>query len=283
MCPALLAAGPARRLALAAQGFGPRRTGTRGPGLADVRRVARRVHAFQLDPISVVVRTQYMPAFSRLGPYPRDVVDRLAYDRSEMFEFYGHQASLLAIELYPLFRWRMDAFASSPHWADSLPRPFVATILAEIVANGPLAGSELPDHGRRGRYSGGWSWSDRKRALTWLQLSGRLAVSGRRGLEQRYDLTERVIPSAVLDAPSVDRDDARRELLVLAARALGVATAADLADYFSLDGFMDRQALQRRREPVRRVPCSSPSWSMTVGCTPWRSTAGATSATRCPA
>ena len=208
-----------------------------------MRRVARRVHAFQIDPINVLVRTQFMPAYSRLGPYPVDALERLAYGRHELFEYYGHAASLLPTTLYPLFRWRMDAHAAgfSGHGRGVAPS-FVADVLAQVEANGPIAASDLGDRGRRGKYAGAWSWNDGKRVMTWLQLAGRVTVAGRRNIEQLYDLTERVIPRKDLEAPVPDPEDAKRELLVLAARAMGVATQKDLAAYFDIGGHLDRRA-----------------------------------------
>ncbi|MEX1006482.1 MAG: crosslink repair DNA glycosylase YcaQ family protein [Acidimicrobiia bacterium] len=242
--------GEARRLALAAQGFGSARPAGK-PGLADIRRVAARVHAFQIDPINVLVRTQYMPAYSRLGPYSIGALDKLAYDRHELFEYYGHAASLLPTALYPMFRWRMDAHAArfSGHGRNVAP-PFIAAVLAQVEARGPIAVSDLVDRGRRGNYAGGWSWNDGKRVMTWLQLSGRVAVAGRRNIEQLYDLTERVIPRAVLEAPVPDPEDAKRELIVLAVRALGVATMKDLAGYFGIGAHLDRRADPK----ITRVP-----------------------------
>jgi uncharacterized protein YcaQ len=111
-----------------------------------------------------------------------------------------------------------------------------------VEARGPIAASDLGDRGRRGKYAGAWSWNDGKRVMTWLQLSGRVAVAGRRNIEQLYDLTERVIPRKDLDAPAPDPEDAKRELLVLAARAMGVATQKDLAAYFSIGAHLDRRA-----------------------------------------
>ena len=201
------------------------------------------MHAFQIDPINVLVRTQFVPAYSRLGPYPVSALEQLAYDRHELFEYFGHAASLLPTALYPLFRWRMDAHAArfSGHGRNVAPS-FIAAVLGELEARGPIAASDLGDRGRRGKHSGVWSWNDGKRVMTWLQLSGRVAVAGRRNIEQLYDLTERVIPSAVLEAPAPDPEDAKRELLVLAIRALGVATAKDLAAYFAIGEHLDRRA-----------------------------------------
>ena len=209
-----------------------------------------RLHAFQIDPINVLVRAQYMPAYVRLGPYAVRALDELAYERHELFEYYGHQASLLPTTTYPLFRWRMDAHAGSKSGRRPADPGFVAAVLDEVAARGPLASSDLADRGRRGKREHGWSWSDGKRVMSSLLVAGRVAVAGRRGIEQLYDLTERVIPQPVLDATPPEPDDAKRELLVLAARAMGVATAADLADYFHIGGAYDRAADPR----VTRVP-----------------------------
>jgi uncharacterized protein YcaQ len=198
----------------------------------------------------VLVRTQYMPAFSRLGAYPMVVLDQLAYQRHELFEYVGHAACLLPTPLYPLFRWRMDAHAHGKYRLGRATEPFVAGALAEVEARGPIAASELTDRGRRGKYGSAWSWNDGKRVMGGLLLAGEVAVAGRRGIEQLYDLAERVIPAEVLAAPVPDPDDAKRELVVLAARAMGVSTAKDLAAYFHIGGYLDRGADPK----VTRVP-----------------------------
>jgi uncharacterized protein YcaQ len=130
-----------------------------------------------------------------------------------------------------------------------------------------MAASDLGDSGRRGKYAGAWSWNDGKRVMTWLQLAGRVAVAGRRNIEQLYDLTERVIPRKDLEAPAPDPEDAKRELLVFAARAMGVATQKDLATYFSTVVPTRRPPASRRWSPI--------SWK-TVACCQCASTAGAT-------
>jgi hypothetical protein len=235
-----LSALEARRIALAAQGF-PRHGAT--PGVRQLRALARRLRVFQIDPINVLVRSQYLPAFSRLGPYPRPALDALAYQRGELFEYVGHEWSLLPVDLHPLFRWRMHAFAADPRWVRHLPPGYPDEVVAEVAERGPLAPNQLSAPGRRvGRFQG----APGKQALTWLTQSGRLAVAGRRGGQPVYDLTERVIPATVLAAPTPDRDDARRDLLAIAAQALGVATAKDLAVYFlvglGVAGFSERTA-----------------------------------------
>ena len=184
-----------------------------------------------------------MPAFSRLGPYNTATIDTLTYERGELFEYFGHQASLLPTALYPLFRWRMDAHARSRYRLRTLDTQFVDAALEQVATRGPIAASDLADRGRRGTYGvGGWSWNDGKHAMAGLLIAGQVAVAGRRGMQQLYDLTERVIPRDVLDAPVPDPHDAKLELVSLAARAMGVATARDLEDYFGIGGHTDRRA-----------------------------------------
>jgi hypothetical protein len=235
-----LSAAQARRIALAAQGFAGR-TSTTTPTVAALRRLARRLHIFQIDPISVLVRSQYVPAFSRLGPYPMQRLDDLAYTNHGVFEYVGHEWSLVAVELQPLLRWRMAAFHVDPRWTYDMPAGYPEKVLAEVTERGPLTPSELAAPGQRGTQ---WEAMPGKRALHWLTTSGVVAVAGRRGLQQVYDLAERVIPASVLAAPTLEPDDARRELLIHAARALGVGTAKDFVSYFLLGmgvaGFSER-------------------------------------------
>ena len=103
--PLTLSLPEARRVALAAQGFGPRPP---RPSVAHVRKLAARLHAFQIDSVNVLVRAHYVPAFARLGPYRMESLDRLAYRNRELFEYWGHEACLLPVSLYPLVRHRMD-------------------------------------------------------------------------------------------------------------------------------------------------------------------------------
>ncbi len=216
----------ARRVALAAQGFGEPDAGRATP-----RSIADRLQVIQVDPINVLVRSQYLPAFSRLGPYPLTSLDELVYERRELFEYVGHEWSLLPVTLHPLLRWRMAAFAGDGRWTRGLPAGYVDAVLSEVADRGPLTPAELSEPGkRRDRFEG----APGKQALTWLTQSGRLAVADRRGLAQVYDVAERVIPAEIWSLPTPERDDARRDLLVVAAAALGVGTAKDLVDYFKI-------------------------------------------------
>ncbi|MBA2553887.1 MAG: winged helix-turn-helix domain-containing protein [Geodermatophilaceae bacterium] len=234
-----------RRVALRAQGFGTRRK--TGPGPADIRRVLQRLGALQIDAVNVLVRSHYLPVFSRLGPYPVDGLDRLVYRQVAAFEYWAHAASIVAIELHPALRWRMDRFATHPQWAGFLARMererpgYVDAVYAEVQARGPMTFSELTDPARRPknpRYAATTTlWdrgSDGKSVLEYHYDSGLLAVAGRQGFNRAFDLAERVIPATVLGAPALAEQDGQRALVRRAGTALGVATIGDLADYFRL-------------------------------------------------
>jgi uncharacterized protein YcaQ len=232
----------ARRLAVAAQGFGARPA---KPSIAHVRKLAARLHAFQIDSVNVLARAHYVPAFARLGPYPTTAVDQLAYQRRELFEYWGHAACLLPVALYPLVRYRMHTDEAREHLR-SVRGASLARVYDEIGERGPLAASELSDPGTR---SGNWwGWGDGKRALEYLYDSGLVAIAGRRRFERLYDLTERVIPQPARDAPVLPREDAMKELVCLGAAACGVGTSRDITDYLRVDGWRDRMPSGRHGE-----------------------------------
>ncbi len=230
---AALSRAEARRIALAAQGF----TGKKLTGRIDVRhydRLLRHVKILQLDSVNVAVRAHYMPAFSRLGPYPRDQLDDYAYRKSRLFEGWGHVASLLPMEHYPLMRHRMENARPWPRLEGLIQeqRAYIDSVREQVATRGPLTVSDLDDGGdRNGPW---WGLSRGKIALEWLFHNGTLAGTRTGNFTRLYDLAERVIPSSVLDAPPPSRGDAQREMLKLAAETLGVGTLADLADYYRI-------------------------------------------------
>jgi uncharacterized protein len=227
----------ARRIALAAQGFTDRRPGAE-VGRRHLRRVLGRTGLFQMDSVNVLIRAHYLPAYSRLGAYPTATLDRMAYRRPrELFEYWGHEASLLPVELQPLLRWRM-AEAEHQAWGRmrriQRERPgFVEKVYAQVAERGPIGAGKL-DEERPARTGPWWDWHDAKIALEWLFWCGRVTTATRRGFERLYDLPERVLPAQILATPTPSRADAQRELLRRAAAALGVATARDLRDYHRL-------------------------------------------------
>ena len=230
----------ARQLAVAAQGLAPGR-----PGAAtrrDMRSVIRRIGFLQIDSVNVLVRAHYMPLFSRLGAYDRDWLERDSYHRTQrrLFEYWAHEACLVPLELQPLFRWRMEDAAAGLNIYGGLRRfaaersGLIAEALAQVRARGPVAASDIK-LGAEG-VTGWWGWSEAKAALEFLFWSGEISALRREtaGFARIYDLTERVLPAELLNQPDPSRAEAQRALLLHAAKALGVATASDLREYFRL-------------------------------------------------
>ena len=226
----------ARRIALGAQGFADARP--EKPTRRHFCKTATRLGVIQLDSVNVLVRTHYLPAFSRIGGYPQELLEREAWGaKRSLFEYWGHEASLLPLALQPLLRWRMARAAAGELWTGLArfgkeKRVYIEQVLAEIEKRGPMTGGDFAT-GPRGP-SGWWEWSDGKRALEWLFWAGYVTTATRRGFERVYDRTERVLPSEILGLPTPSEADAQRELVRIAARAMGVATEADLRDYFRL-------------------------------------------------
>jgi len=188
----------------------------------------------QLDSVNAVARSHYLPFFSRLGPYRADDLDGLAYDDRVAFEYWGHAASLIPIEQYGLFRHRMDARTPRGRARRLMEeRPgYVESVLQEVRERGPLTVSQLTDAGERtGPW---WGYNRGKIALEWLFTKGEVAVDRRVNFTRHYDVTERVIPAELRAVSSATRDEAHRSLLEIAARAHGIGTDADLADYHRL-------------------------------------------------
>jgi hypothetical protein len=239
--PAALSRRQARRIALAAQGFARPRPAAPAP--RQLRAVLDRLHLLQIDSVSVLVRSHYLPLFSRLGPYDRAALDTLAWPAKgerRFFETWAHEASLMPVEYEPLLRWRKararnhEGIWGGPSRLAKERPELVADLLERVRRDGPLSASEVakPRERTPGQM---WDWSDEKRALEWLFVTGQLYVSSRRSsFERLYDVPERVLPPAILDAPTPPEPVAQAQLLIHAADALGVATLGDLADYFRM-------------------------------------------------
>jgi len=266
----------ARRLALAAQGF----NGRSPPASIQARHVTQlieRLGVVQIDSVNALVRSHYLPLFSRLGNYPQTLLDQAAWSQGrqrKLFEYWGHEASLLPVNLYPLMRWRMRRAAQGEGIYQQLAKfgreqqPTVARVLQAVREQGALGAGSLST--REARAGPWWDWSAEKLALEWLFAAGELTVAGRRGFERLYDLPERVLPDAVLNHPDLHEDHAQRGLLLHAATALGVGTEKDLRDYFRQDPLPSRKALaelveegaleivrvQGWRQPAFRLPDS---------------------------
>lgn len=264
----ILSAATARRIALAAQGFAELRTD--GPvGVRQIRRVIDRLGLLQIDSVNVLVRAHYLPLFSRLGRYDTALLDRLAWGgrKRTLFEYWGHEASLLPLDAQPLLRWRMARVAIGAagfkNWTvryGQERRAFIEAVRRQIEDRGPLSAADLTEGGKSaGKW---WGWSEGKQALEWLFIAGQVTTSGRRGAFERvYDLTERVIPAEVMARPTPDDGEAQRMLLRIAARALGVATEYDLRDYFRLRPEDTKARLAELVEAGELLPVTVEGWT----------------------
>jgi uncharacterized protein YcaQ len=227
----------ARRVALAAQGFADRRPGGRIDS-RHFRRVLERLATVQVDSVNVVARSHELVFFARLGAYDRAAVDRWLWRSRQVFEYWGHEASLHPVDRHPLLRWRM---AGDHPWqgvrrsASDQPE-LMAAALAEISRRGPVTIGDLDVHRQAPRREASWwGWGDGKRVVEQLFYSGTITATRVDGLTRAYMLPERWLPAEVLARPAPPADDARRELLLVAARAHGLGTARDLADYYRMN------------------------------------------------
>jgi uncharacterized protein YcaQ len=232
-----LSASEARRIALAAQGFDRPRPDGR-VDLRHLRGAIGRLGLIQLDFVNVVVPAHYQVLFSRLGPYDRSLLDRLAYRRRELTEQWAHEASLVPVELWPHLAHRREAHPFRPRGFDFFLQQnagYVDWVLAEIARRGPLAAEDLPaPEGVSRKLKNSWLGTVPRALLEHLFGRGVLAVAERRAsMARAFDLSERLVPPEQ-HGRTVTREEAQRELVRIAARAHGVATAADLADYFRL-------------------------------------------------
>jgi hypothetical protein len=225
----------ARRIALAAQGFDTARPKTKATQ-RHVDALISRLGVIQIDSVNVLVRSQELPLFARLGNHDRKAIPR-ATEAQKLFEYWGHEAAHLPVDLYPLFRWKMDAARTGrvTHWGLTSfyeeNKAFVKRTLKHVATNGPTTSRELST--RTEKKGTWWDWDEAKVALEYLFLTGELMSRGRGSDFARiYDTPERVLPQRIIDAATPSEHVARKQLLVRSAIAQGVATAGDLADYY---------------------------------------------------
>jgi uncharacterized protein len=255
----ILSNAQARRIALGAQGFAePRPTGR--VDRRHLRRLLDRMGLIQIDSVNVLVRSQELTLFARLGTHPRTLIAE-ATRAGELFEYWVHEASLMPMEQYPLFRWRMDGPVRWPgfrRWVEQ-HGAYIEEVYRRVAAEGPLVAGDLK--ARVGPKGSWWDHDDGKRALEALFHAGRVSAWRRvTDFARIYDVTERVIPAEVLAHPALSAHDARKELLVLAARSHGIGTLPDLADYHRLTPTRCRPALAELVEEGRLVPATVREW-----------------------
>jgi uncharacterized protein YcaQ len=258
----------ARRIALAAQGFADARpTGT--VTRRHLVRVLRRIRLLQLDSVTVLARAHYLPMFSRLGPYPRELLDDAAWGypirRPRLLvECWAHEASLVPVGDWPL----LHSGAKKPGWwqrygelAQRAPE-LVSAVLGAVKEQGPVGAGTLERElgaGIRAVPGSWWNRTDTKRICEWLFGMGQLVAGTRRGFERLYDLPERVLPAEVLGR-RVDPEQGARELVTRVSSALGVATEADLRDYYRLRPERSRKAVTELVEAGELQPVMVSGW-----------------------
>ncbi|WP_408658574.1 winged helix-turn-helix domain-containing protein [Jatrophihabitans sp.] len=263
-----LSAAAARRIALAAQGFGVPRPA--GPITArHIRKVVDTMALLQLDSVNVLDRSHYLPVFARLGPYPREILDRLTGHTAgrlqrEYVEYWAHMASLIPLATHPLLRWRM-ARARREAWGDlgriTAEQPDLIDQVRRLVAErGPVRSSDVGQQRRPKTPGEMWNWHDGKVVLEYLFRAGEIGAARRVNFERHYDLIERVLPAAIHNQPTPTKEDAQRELVRIGARAYGVATEPDLGDYFRLPRADSKARVAELVEAGELLPVTVAGW-----------------------
>ncbi|MDF1479454.1 crosslink repair DNA glycosylase YcaQ family protein [Leifsonia sp. H3M29-4] len=253
-----ISAEQARRIALAAQGFGrpPATVGTRQLNLA-----LKRLAVLQLDSVNVFERSHYLPLYARLGPYDKTLLDRLTFSpRSGYTEYWAHQAAVIPLEHRPLWHWAMEKWRGDKHflpWATENPQ-MLDFLRAELREKGPLTAGQV-EHDANRRKGPWWGWSDVKTGLETLFFWGEVVVAGRTRFERRYDLAERHVSPELLGR-EVSKNDAVRELVRLGSRALGVGTVGDIADYYRLLQAPTKAAIRDLVDAGELLPVTVRGW-----------------------
>jgi uncharacterized protein YcaQ len=258
----------ARRLALVAQGFVGRERNGATANWTRIESAIAKMNLLQIDSVNVLERSHYLPVFARVGHYSHDTLDQRTFGKRKrrFFEYWAHEASLLPLEFYPLLRWKMERAlrGSGEHkYLEKFAREqktYVDQVRAHVKANGPTTLGDLPEPGvRNGTW---WGWSNGKIALEYLFHTGEVTAATRRVFQRIYDLPERVLPAETINAPALPEDEAVRRLIDLSARAMGVASEADLRDYFRLPVDAFKKALPQVIEEGLLVPVTVEGWKV---------------------
>ena len=257
-----VSASAARRIALAAQGFG-RRSITE-PGTRQLNLQIAQLNLLQIDSVNVFERSHYLPLFARLGAYDRAKLDALLFTpKSKYIEYWAHQAAFIPVEDWPLFGWRMDFYrdkysAQGDTWVAEHGE-MLDWLRRELATTGPIAASAI-EHESNVRTGPWWGWSDVKTGLEFLFFWGEVATAGRTRFERSYALTEQIVPQRLLEV-SIPKPDAIRELVRRSTRALGIGTLSDIADYYRLRTDDTKVALRELVDNGELLPVTVPGWN----------------------
>jgi uncharacterized protein YcaQ len=255
-----LSAAQARRIALAAQGFG--RPRTTAAGTRQLNGSIAQLNLLQLDSVNVFERSHYLPLFARLGAYDRVRLDTMVFGRrSRYVEYWAHQAAIIPLEDWPLFRWRMrfyrERYSRPGSWGGEHPQ-MMEWLKDELRAKGPLAAGKIEHESNKSR-GPWWGWSDVKLGLETLFFQGEVTTAGRTRFERKYALTEQVMPPHLLEL-DIPKDDAIRELVRRSTRALGIGTLSDIADYYRLRNDETKQAVRDLVDSGELLPVTVAGW-----------------------
>ncbi|WP_253259793.1 winged helix-turn-helix domain-containing protein [Subtercola boreus] len=262
-----MSAALARRVALAAQGFGALRpVGAATPGLRQLTPLVSKLALLQIDSVNVFERSHYLPVFARTGAYDKAQLDRLTYG-PRMVEYWAHVASFIPVTTLPLLQWRMDDYRSrastgADTWAAANPQ-MIDWLQGELAEKGPMTASAF-EHESNRRNGPWWGWSDVKIGLETLFRWGDVVSAGRTRFERLYALPAQALPAAVVSAMQeapLRRSEAARELVSQSARALGVSTLGDIADYFRLKTVDALPAVRALEESGELLPVAVDGWN----------------------
>jgi uncharacterized protein len=256
-----LSVAQARRVALAAQGFLDKPHAA--PTMRTLQRTVERTGVLQVDSVNVLQRAHYMPLYSRMGAYDVDLLRRASEGRPRrLVEYWAHVQAFMPVELWPVMQHRMAFYRERKgKWWQDVSVELAASLRDEVAARGAVTARDLDDGRPRDKVHWGWNWSEERKALDYLFMTGELAIAGRNSqFEVRYDLPERVIPAAVLAQPTPSLADANRELVRRAARSHGVATVQDLRDYYRMGAAETATAVAELVEEGELLPVEVRGW-----------------------
>jgi uncharacterized protein YcaQ len=228
-----------------------------------VMAVVDRLGLLQVDSVNVFERAHYMPLFSRLGKFDKSELESaMGGFHPQLIEYWAHEASIVRIENWPLYRWRMNAYRDkySTKWGmEAGNKKLVEQIISQLRANGPMTTGQFETEAnvRKGYW---WGWSDLKEALEYMFLVGDLVSGGRDSFKRLYALPEQVLPQHILDHTPSDAD-AKKRLFLQAATATGVGTYTDIADWHRMSPTTNKKVFAELVESGQLLEVQVDGWA----------------------
>jgi uncharacterized protein YcaQ len=260
--PTSLSRAQARRIALAAQGFLDKPH--ESPTMRTLTRTLERTGVLQVDSVNVLTRAHYMPLYSRMGPYDPGLLERASTGRQRrrLVEYWAHVQAFMPVELWPAMEHRRRHYVTQQgKWWGGVSDELAERLVAQVRDRGASTARELDDGAPRSKEHWGWNWSEARKGLDLLYMTGRLAIAGRTSqFEVRYDLPERVLPDAVLAAPELTEEEQHLALVRRAALSHGVATVGCLADYYRMRITPTQRAVATMVETGELEPVTIEGW-----------------------